>query len=612
MSFWELHQKSLSLLEPPLRLRYFLHIVLQSILGIFDVLGVLLTGVIAGLAMESITTIQKPTVINTFLELTGLESMDAGNVILFLSIVALCFFLLKTFLALTFTHASFKFLASQQSKLSTKLSDGILNAEYSWLRSQEPHYISTTLISGVSAATSITLGHVMLIIAEFFLVFLFLILLFIVNPILAICTFLYLAFVLFVMNFLIGKKVERFNQNMTQLRLKSQIGIFNVVRLFREIRVLRRTDWFQKNLDNTFKLHSRNLAADIWVQQIPKYAIEISLLIGTTGILVLGRFTTNSQEVIPLVAIYLAGATRIFPSLLRIQSSVLSLRAFSSLSIEVHNLMGQLKIPANGGDAQNDVCEINNLSRDLNYDKDYDIQLKNLCFNFPNESKAVLNNINCSISLGERVAIVGPSGAGKSTLCDLLLGLLEPSHGTLKINGLPSRMWVDSHAGKISYLPQDVVLISGTLRQNICIGIDESEIREDLLKTTIERAQLRDLLEELPDGVDTYLGEDGYKLSGGQRQRVAIARALYSDPKILVMDEATSALDAQSENAVMEVIGKLGKETIVIFIAHRLSSIRNFDRVLYLDEGEIKGDGTFESVRKLVPQFAHQATLLGL
>jgi ABC-type multidrug transport system fused ATPase/permease subunit len=214
--------------------------------------------------------------------------------------------------------------------------------------------------------------------------------------------------------------------------------------------------------------------------------------------------------------------------------------------------------------------------------------------------------------LGDRVAIVGPSGAGKSTLCDLLLGLLEPTHGTLTIGGLPSRAWVDSHAGKISYLPQDVILISGTLRQNICIGIDESEIRDDLLNKTIERAQLQDLLEELPEGVDTYLGEGGYKLSGGQRQRVAIARALYSDPKILVMDEATSALDAQSENAVMEVIRKLGSETIVIFIAHRLSSIRNFDRVMYLDEGEIKGDGTFESVKGLVPQFAHQATLLGL
>jgi ABC-type multidrug transport system fused ATPase/permease subunit len=583
---------------------------LQSVLGIFDVIGVLLTGVIAGLAMESITNIQKPIVINSFLEFFGLESMDAGSVILLLSIVALCFFLLKTFLALAITRVSFKFLASQQSKLSMKLSNGILNAEYSWLRSQEPHYISTTLISGVSAATSITLGHVMLIIAEFFLVFLFLILLFIVNPILAICTFLYLTFVLFVMNFLIGKKVEKFNQNMTQLKLKSQIGIFNVVRLFREIRVLRRTHWFQKDLNNTFNLHSRNLAADIWVQQIPKYAIEIALLIGTTGILVLGRFTANSEEVIPLVAIYLAGATRIFPSLLRIQSSVLSLRAFSSLSIEVHNLMGQLKIPVNGENESDG--EINKISEDFHFEKNYDIRLKDLYFNFPNEIKPILNNINCSISLGDRVAIVGPSGAGKSTLCDLLLGLLEPTHGTLTIGGLPSRAWVDSHAGKISYLPQDVILISGTLRQNICIGIDESEIRDDLLNKTIERAQLQDLLEELPEGVDTYLGEGGYKLSGGQRQRVAIARALYSDPKILVMDEATSALDAQSENAVMEVIRKLGSETIVIFIAHRLSSIRNFDRVMYLDEGEIKGDGTFESVKGLVPQFAHQATLLGL
>ena len=169
MSVWELHQKSVLLLEPPLRLRYFLHIVLQSILGIFDVIGVLLTGVIAGLAMESITTIQKPSVINSFLEFMGLERMDAGNVILLLSVVALCFFLLKTFLALAITRVSFKFLASQQSKLSTKLSNGILNAEYSWLRSQEPHYISTTLISGVSAATSITLGHVMLIIAEIYI-----------------------------------------------------------------------------------------------------------------------------------------------------------------------------------------------------------------------------------------------------------------------------------------------------------------------------------------------------------------------------------------------------------------------------------------------------------
>jgi ABC-type multidrug transport system fused ATPase/permease subunit len=166
--------------------------------------------------------------------------------------------------------------------------------------------------------------------------------------------------------------------------------------------------------------------------------------------------------------------------------------------------------------------------------------------------------------------------------------------------------------GKVSYLPQETTLVTGTFLDNICLGISADEIDLRRVASAIKRAQLDDFLEKLPDGLNSHFGVSGTELSGGQKQRIGIARALYSDPKIIVMDEATSALDAETENAIIGILESLELDTTIIFIAHRLSSIRNFARIMYFEEGILKEDGNFDYVKSKVPRFAKQSSLFGL
>jgi ABC-type multidrug transport system fused ATPase/permease subunit len=220
--------------------------------------------------------------------------------------------------------------------------------------------------------------------------------------------------------------------------------------------------------------------------------------------------------------------------------------------------------------------------------------------------------LNFSINQGETVAIVGPSGAGKSTLIDLLLGIYLPSSGAIKISGCAPSESITRWPGAIGYVPQEVVLMSGSIAKNVASGFEATGISSDLIEDALNVAQLTNFVAGLPLGVATEVGERGGKLSGGQRQRVGIARAMFTKPQLLVLDEATSSLDGQTESEISEAIQGLKGKVTLILIAHRLSTVQKADRVIYLKNGEIVAQGSFEEVRKLVPDFNKQAQLMGL
>lgn len=575
-------------------------------------------GIIGTLASATFAKIVLPKPIERALEILHLADKDPANVMIVLSLVALGFFLTKTALALFFSRKTFRFLAQQQSKISSQLVSKVLNSEYVWLRKQDPHTLSSAMIQGVSAATVNSLGQLLLLTAETTLVVLFLFVLIIVNPVIAFFTIIYLLLVLWALNSIVGERIAEFNRNLTKLRVESQVNLFNSLKLFREIRVMRRTKWFEKNIDQIFTEQAKNFSDDIWIQQIPKYALEVALLVGASGLLLAGRLVNDSHQIIPILAIYLAGAARIFPSLLRIQSSIFSLRSYSYLAMTTHELLSTLDTvqtqttPEDLAHLQKRKPRHATLPQVSKISPDSLIKLSGLEFVYPHSDKKVLRDVTFMIQPGERVAIVGPSGAGKSTLCDLFLGLLRPTRGEVEIGGIPAAEWIASNLGKVSYLPQEITLITGTLLENICLGIANDEVDLKRVTTAIKRAQLEEFVELLSEGLNTHLGVSGTELSGGQKQRVGIARALYSDPRIIIMDEATSALDAETEHAIIGILEGLGAQTTVIFIAHRLSSIRNFSRIMYFEDGELVEDGSFIDLKSRVPRFAKQVSLLGL
>jgi len=591
-------------------------------LGLIDIIGIALAGVIGVLATSSLTQAPLSPPIKDALSIFSLSNQRIENLIVILSIATLIFFVLKTMLALYFSRRSFKFLAHQQSRITSLLVSKVLNSEYAWLRSQEPHRLSTAIILGVSAASTNSLGQFMLMISEIALILLFLSLLLLINPLVAIFTVLYLSAVIFILKQLVGRKVARFNRNLGDMQVESQVRLFSVLKLFREIRIFRRTQWFENKLDGLSVQRAQNFASDMWIQQVPKYTLEVAMLVGATGLLAVGKVLTSSDQIVPVIAIYLTAAGRLFPSLLRVQSAVFSLQSRQHYASMAHELFADLAILE--GDSSNiksqiSVRDAGIMSINENTSQDEvkkfatsSLLLEKVSFRFPNSEIDVLKDLTFQIRPGEKVAIVGPSGAGKSTLCDIFLGLLNPTSGNAVIGTQRAAIWVNENPGKISYLPQEVTLTNGTLLENVCLGIEKAEIDWEAFSKAATRAQLNEVIEQLVDGVDTRLGEGGTLLSGGQKQRVGLARALYTEPDILIMDEATSALDAETEFEVMNAIDDLFLHTTVIVIAHRLSSIRKFPRFIYLEDGLVRGDGALDQVRKKIPRFDNQLLLSGI
>jgi ABC-type multidrug transport system fused ATPase/permease subunit len=241
-----------------------------------------------------------------------------------------------------------------------------------------------------------------------------------------------------------------------------------------------------------------------------------------------------------------------------------------------------------------------------------EIRVQGVTLSYPNNSTPAIKDVSLVISAGKSVAFVGPSGAGKTTIIDIFLGVLIPEEGSVQISGLPPQLAVAKWPGAVSYVPQDVVIVGGSIRENVALGYPLSEATDELVMSALKVAQLESFIASLPNGIDTQVGERGTKISGGQRQRLGIARAMFTRPNLLVLDEATSSLDGETEAGISEAIHALRGATTVVMIAHRLSTVRDADIVVYMDKGRVSAVGTFNEVREDVPDFDRQAKLMGL
>ena len=338
---------------------------------------------------------------------------------------------------------------------------------------------------------------------------------------------------------------------------------------------------------------------------ISKYAIESLVILG--GVLISGiQFVLgDAKEAIGTLSIFLAAGIRIAPAILRLQQGSIMIKIGLGGSEKTLALFKSL------GEASN-LEDIDDTVQIIHEGFDPVLSMKNVHHIYPGRTSPSLSDICLDIKRGSSVALVGSSGAGKSTFVDMSLGILSPEKGSILISGLPPLDAISKWPGAIGFVPQDVVIISGTLRENITLGFPIREVSDELVKRALQLSQLADYVDSLPEGVDTQVGERGAKLSGGQRQRLGIARALLTHPKFLIFDEATSSLDGETESEITKAIANLHGTTTILMIAHRLSTIRNFEVIIYLSEGKVIASGSFDEVRKLVPEFNDQLVLMGL
>jgi len=336
----------------------------------------------------------------------------------------------------------------------------------------------------------------------------------------------------------------------------------------------------------------------------PRYVLELAMM-GAAGVIAFVAFSTESvSAATATVGVFLAGGFRMLAPLNKIIFGVAQARAALP---SVDQLTGDLELAD-----QEAVAEAMERKQQVQVEVLRPrLSLRDVSFSYV-PGVRVLDNISFDIEEGEAIGLVGGSGAGKSTLVDILLGVLDPESGEVVVDGWPidtvRRQWQST----IGYVPQNVVLFDATVSANVAFGVPDTEIDEAQVWKALELAQLADVVRELPDGLNDVIGESGVQLSGGQRQRLGVARALYHDPQILMFDEATSALDNETEFKLTEVLETFRGQLTMITIAHRLSTVRRCDRLLYLEQGKLVADGPFEELDNAIPGFTRMVELASL
>lgn len=346
----------------------------------------------------------------------------------------------------------------------------------------------------------------------------------------------------------------------------------------KEVKVLNREKFFVDSYSKYYKLFIRGARINRVLSMTPKYIVETVCMSGLLiAVIIKVMFGQKDMvEFIPQLAVFAIAAFRLLPSVGRINEHVNNI-LYASPSVElIYHDLKEIE----------DYEEVVGEEEGKEWEFEDAIYAKKINYTYPGADAPVLENAECIIPKGKTVALVGSSGAGKTTMADVILGLLAPQMGKIKIDGMNIYKNLSLWHKHLGYIPQVIYLSDDTIRNNVAFGIKEEEIDDEAIVSALKRAQLWDFIDDLPEGLDTFVGDRGVRLSGGQRQRIGIARALYHDPEILVLDEATSALDSETETAVMEAIESLQGMKTMIIIAHRLTTIKNADIIYEISDGK--------------------------
>ncbi len=606
-------KSALSLLDRRSRRILWALVAVQVALAFLDLAGVLLIGLVAALGASALSG-ESPAMIGQLQDLLGVSPQDDATLAVILAGAAGFLLISKSFLGFLLIRRSLKFLANRQAIISSRLAEQLLSRpllEVQRLSSQERAY---ALTAGVNSVTIGILGNAVVVASECAVLVALAGGLFLLDPLVAIFTIAFFAVVGLTLNRVLGNWAHRLGIRFSAAEMASYVSVQDAIRTYREVTVSGR----RSNIVSRFqglRWEAARIQADSQIMnQVSKYVFEVALLVGAAGLALSQALTRDLVAAVAIIAVFLAAASRIMPAMLRLQQAMLGVKN-SAGAAEITFAMGrELSASASIID-QRDAIDSQEIGLDsslLHEGFRGALSLDDVSLTYPQSRRPALESIYLTVEPGESLAVVGPTGAGKSTLADLILGVTQPDSGTVRIGGVAPETAIRKWPGAIAYVPQDIAVISGSVRLNVALGLAANDINEDLVWEALRRAHLDQTVLGEREGLDTVVGEHGVRLSGGQRQRLGLARALYTRPRFLVLDEATSALDAETERAVAEALQGLAGEVTLVIIAHRLATIRHCTQVAYLEHGRLLSTGTFEEVRLAQPRFDKQAELLGL
>lgn len=370
----------------------------------------------------------------------------------------------------------------------------------------------------------------------------------------------------------------------------------------KDVLLLNRSEDFINRFEHSGRIYARALGVNAGISQVPRYFMELIAFGSMIGLvlLLIKWHEGNLGAILPILAVYALAAFKLLPALQQIYASIAQIKgnlaAFEAVK-------GDLERSYESNKESTDVQVVQqrpSLAKE--------ITLSNIVFSYPNKSSPAVNNVSMTIPKNSVIGLVGSSGSGKSTLIDILLGLLTPQSGSLNVDGKPittenKRVWQNM----LGFVPQSIFLSEGSIAENIAFGLPTKDIDSKKVDEALNLANLDELVEQLPEGANTKVGERGVQLSGGQRQRIGIARALYHKADILVFDEATSALDGITEKIIMDAIHNFSGKKTIIMIAHRLKTVQKCDTIFLMEKGKIVDSGTYDYLVKNNSQFKEMA-----
>ena len=599
-------RKCLGLLTQLDQKKLILVVAVQILMGLLDLIAVAIIGLLGALTVTGVQSAQTGDRVLSVLRLLQIDEISFQMQAAILGSTALILFVARTFFSVVMTRKTLRFLSQKSADISSAATRKLLQLPYEEINSHSQQSLIYKVTIGVDALTVLILGTSATLIADASLLLIMAVGLFVVDTLMAISTFVFFGLIGLLLYKLLHKQAASLGTDYSQLQVESNELLVEILSSYRELVVKDRNDYYL----NWFTLKRNKVASTTaemaFLPNIGKYVIEGSVLVGGFIIAGLQFIVHDASKAVAVLAIFMAAGTRIAPAVLRLQQGFLQIKGSIGQATPTLEMLATLTFET--------THEANSSSEFTTEHVGFNpkVAIRGLTKLYVGKTTPALDSLDLDIEPGEFIALVGPSGSGKSTFVDCLMGVTSPSNGTVEISGVPSKVAIKRWPGAISYVPQSVYLKNSTIVANVTLGYEAEEIPRNLVIEALDQAQLSEFISQLPIGIDTQVGEQGAKLSGGQKQRLGISRALISKPKLLVLDEATSALDGLTESQITEELNTLKGKITILVIAHRLSTIVNADRIYYLEGGKLLGIGTFEQIRRVVPQFDEQAKLMGL
>ncbi len=597
----------LRLLTPGNRRKLWLVGFVQFSLSLLDLLGLVTLGAVTSLGYSAINSTDVPTSLNFIWKIPFLKDSGLEYITFVFAILAVLVLLAKTLLSALLVRRAIGFLSVREAEISSNFVRRMLNSSPSNLRKRSPQQVSGVALSAVNAGITVTLGQLTTLVVEALSIILVITGMSFVDYTVTVPTLLFFIILGYISISVLKDRVARSTTESYFLGISSAELIRNALATSRDIYLANMQNQIASEYSNLRHKNYKATRSAAFASSLPKFISEVGLIVGGSLIALTQILLKDARGVLIGLVLFLALSSRVIPSILRVQNAILEINGARGASLDLLNELKKLGDGNNPNDFK-DLSEQNRARQDFFPQ----LEIRDGSFSHDSDELFKLKNITLSISPGEFIGIVGPSGGGKTTLMDILTGILDLDKGRASISGLSPSEAILCWPNEIRYVPQDVHLIAGTLRMNICwpnleLLTSDTEIW-DILESVGLKAWVKSLPNELSAKVDTF----GSNLSGGQKQRIGIARALFTKPHILLMDEATSSLDSSTEQMIeSNVIVNLKGVTRVI-VAHRLSTIIKADRIYYVSNGEILATGNFEDIRRQVPDFDRQAVINGL